>query len=72
MHDSQSLSHTKLECKYHIVWIPKYRKKALFAELRKYLGEMLRESWPGRKSARCLKGISSHLNNSCLQAAQVF
>jgi REP-associated tyrosine transposase len=43
MCDSQSLSHTKWECKYHIVWIPKYRKKALFFELRKYLGEILRE-----------------------------
>jgi len=43
MYDSQSLSHTKWECKYHIVWIPKCRKKALFFELRKYLGEILRE-----------------------------
>lgn len=43
MYDSQSLSHTKWECKYHIVWIPKYRRKALFVELRKYLGEILRE-----------------------------
>lgn len=43
MYDSQSLSQTKWECKYHIVWIPKYRKKALFFELRKYLGEILRE-----------------------------
>jgi len=43
MYDSQSLSHTKWECKYHIVWIPKYRKKAIFVELRKYLGEILRE-----------------------------
>ncbi|CAK8717637.1 IS200/IS605 family transposase [Candidatus Electronema aureum] len=43
MYDSQSLSHTKWECKYHIVWIPKYRKKALFVELRKYFGEILRE-----------------------------
>ena len=39
----QSLSHTRWECKYHIVWIPKCRKKALYAELRKYLGEVLRD-----------------------------
>jgi putative transposase len=39
----QSLSHTKWECKYHIVWIPKYRKKKLFKELRKDVGEILRE-----------------------------
>ena len=58
MYDSQSLSHTKWECKYHIVWIPKYRKKALFVELRKYLGKILRESWPSKKNARCWRGIS--------------
>ncbi len=27
MNDVESLSHTKWECKYHVVWIPKYRKK---------------------------------------------
>jgi len=43
MHDEYSLSHSKWECKYHIIWIPKYRKKAIFAELRKYLGEIFRE-----------------------------
>ena len=43
MYDGQSLSHTKWECKYHIVWIPKYRKKAIFEDLRKYLGEIFRD-----------------------------
>jgi putative transposase len=43
MYEEQSLSHTKWECKYHIIWIPKYRKKAIFADLRKYLGEIFRE-----------------------------
>ena len=39
----QSLKHTKWDCKYHIVWIPKYRKKVLYGQLRKYLGEVIRE-----------------------------
>ena len=39
----KSLNHTKWDCKYHIVWIPKYRRKVLYGELRKYLGEALRE-----------------------------
>jgi putative transposase len=39
MKDVQSLNHSKWECKYHITWIPKYRKKKIFKELRKYLGE---------------------------------
>ena len=36
----QSLAHAKWECKYHVVWIPKCRKKTLYGELRKYLGEI--------------------------------
>ena len=43
MYDEQSLSHTKWDSKYHIIWIPKYRKKAIFEDLRKYLGEIFRE-----------------------------
>jgi putative transposase len=43
MTDTQSLAHTKWECKYHVVWIPKYRRKKLFSELRKELGPVLRE-----------------------------
>jgi len=39
----QSLSHTVWECKYHIVWIPKYRKKVLYKELRQYLGDIFHE-----------------------------
>ena len=31
----QSLAHTKWVCKYHLVWIPKYRKKKLFGDLRR-------------------------------------
>ena len=40
---AESLSHTTWVCKYHIVFIPKYRKKALYAELRQHLGELFKE-----------------------------
>lgn len=43
MDETESLAHSKWECKYHVVWIPKYRRKALYAELRKHLGPVLRE-----------------------------
>ena len=43
MNNSHSLSHTTWDCKYHLVWIPKYRKKLLFGSLRKYLGDVFRE-----------------------------
>ncbi len=39
----ESLHHTKWECKYHVVWIPKCRKKVLYGQLRKELGRVLRE-----------------------------
>ena len=42
MNTAESLSHSKWECKYHIVWIPKYRKKSLYKELRLQLGTILR------------------------------
>jgi putative transposase len=43
MDDAESLSHTRWECKYHVVFIPKYRRKALYVELRRYLGEVFRK-----------------------------
>ena len=43
MNSPQSLNHTKWECKYHIVWIPKYRRKTIFKELRPYLGSLLKD-----------------------------
>ena len=39
---NETLSHTKWECKYHVVFIPKYRRKALYKELRHHLGEVFR------------------------------
>jgi putative transposase len=43
MDETQSLAHTRWECKYHIVWIPKGRRKVLYGHLRKHLGGVLRE-----------------------------
>ena len=40
--DKHSLSHTSWECVYHIVWIPKYRRKVLYGETRREVGEILR------------------------------
>ena len=38
-----SLNHTKWECKFHVVWIPKCRKKVLYGQLRRELGPVLRK-----------------------------
>ncbi len=42
MDEYQSLSHTQWECLYHVVFIPKCRRRTLYAELRKYLGGVFR------------------------------
>ena len=42
MHEYESLSHVKWECKYHVIFIPKYRKKVLYGRLRKQVGTILR------------------------------
>jgi putative transposase len=43
MNTFESLKHTKWECKYHIVFIPKYRKKVLYQQLRRELGAVFRD-----------------------------
>lgn len=40
MRQVNSLNHTRWECKYHIVFIPKYRRKALFGQIRRDLAEV--------------------------------
>ena len=42
MDQYESLSHSKWECKYHVVFIPKCRRKTLYGELRRHLGEVFR------------------------------
>lgn len=43
MDDFDSLSHSKWECKYHIVFIPKCRRKVLYGQLRSHLGEVFQK-----------------------------
>ena len=51
MDDCRSLNHTRWECKYHVVFIPKCRRKALYGELRKQLGELFRTLAEQKESA---------------------
>ncbi len=50
MDEYESLSHTQWECLYHVVFIPKYRRRALYAGLRRYLGEVFRRLAEQRES----------------------
>jgi len=50
MNDYRSLSHSVWECKYHTIWIPKYRKKKIYEELRNHLGPVFRDLADQRES----------------------
>ena len=50
MDEYASLSHTKWDCKYHIVFIPKCRRKVLYKSLRQHLGEVFRDLAQQRES----------------------
>ena len=43
MHDWESQAHVKWDCKYHLVFVPKYRRKAIYGSLRQQIGRILRE-----------------------------
>ena len=59
----ESLSHTKWECKYHVVFIPKCRRRTLYEQLREHLGEVFREL-ARQKESRVEEGhlMSDHVH----------
>ena len=63
MDEYESLCHTKWECKYHVVFVPKCRRKTLYAQLRKELGEVFRRL-AEQKESRIEEGhlMSDHVH----------
>ena len=55
MDQNESLSHSKWECKYHVIFIPKRRRKTLYGELRKHLAEVFRRL-AEQKESQILEG----------------
>jgi putative transposase len=51
----KSLAHSRWDCKYHIVFIPKYRRKAIYGEVRKLLGEIFHDL-ARQKECRIIEG----------------
>jgi putative transposase len=43
MNNIRILCHSVWDCKYHIVWIPKYRRKTMYGQIRIHLGKVIRE-----------------------------
>src|SRR3984893_733773 len=50
MDENGSLSHTKWDCKYHVIFIPKCRRRTLYEQLRQHLGEVFRRLAAQRES----------------------
>jgi len=50
MSEYRSLAHSRWECKYHVVFIPKYRKKKIFGQIKRYLGEVFHRLAEQRES----------------------
>src|SRR5882757_1599175 len=50
MDEFESLNHTRWDCKYHVVFIPKYRRKVLYGELKRHLGPVFRQLVEQRES----------------------
>ena len=63
MDEFESLSHSKWECKYHVVFIPKCRRRTLYGQLRQHLGEVLRKL-ATQKESRIEEGhlMSDHVH----------
>ena len=63
MDEYESLNHTKWECKYHVVFIPKCRRRSLYQELRKHLIEVFRRL-AQQKESRIEEGhlVSDHVH----------
>jgi len=63
MDEYETLNHTTWDCKYHVVFIPKYRRKVLYQELRKALGEVFRQL-AAQKEAKVEEGhlLSDHVH----------
>ena len=59
----KSLAHSRWECKYHVVFIPKYRRKAIYGEVRQMLGEILHDL-ARQKECRIIEGhlLADHVH----------
>ncbi len=72
MHDWTSLSHVRWDCKYHVVIVPKYRKKVLYGKILKRVGEVIRDLCRQR-GVELLEGhlMADHVH-MCLQIPPKF
>ena len=69
MHDWTSLSHVRWDCKYHVVFVPKYREKKLYGKFRARVGEILRDLCRQRVVELLEGHLKSEHIHMCLRVA---
>lgn len=67
MHEWESLAHVRWECKYHVVFIPKYRKKVLYGRFRRAVGAILRDLCRQRRVVLIEGHLCADHVHMCLQ-----
>ena len=63
MSEFESMAHSKWDCKYHVVFVPKFRKKVLYGNIRSFLGPKFHEL-AAQKSCKIVKGnmVQDHVH----------
>ena len=69
MHDRQSLSHVRWDCKYHVVIVPKYRRRLLYGKFRSDVGRILRDLCRQKGVVwKSWKGLFAQITCTCVSA----
>lgn len=70
MNNNESLAHTRWDCTYHIVWIPKYRRKVPYGEVRQEVRDILRKLVDTKDGFELVEGaVASDHIHMCLRIA---
>ena len=68
MNNNDSLAHTRWDCTYHLVWIPKYRRKVLYGECRREVMEVLKMLVKSKEGLEIVEGsVSKDHVHMCLR-----
>jgi len=65
MHEWQSQAHVRWDCKYHVVIVPKCRRKLLYGKLRRQIGAILRDLC-NQKRIELIEGRPSQITCTCV------
>ena len=71
MNDPNRLTHSVWDCKYHIIWIPKYRRKRLYGGIAQDLGKIFHELARQRGGRACVPGSYPHADRNTAEVRRI-